>query len=182
MVFFFFSSRRRHTRWNCDWSSDVCSSDLGWGRRSPNEADLPVRCERPDEAVHPRPGGGGSERAHRVQARGTMKPKSFMHRRVRGGTPKGAWEPRRPGDKLALEAGQCLVELAEGERQCCHFISNRKVTSRCTSNFAISCARWCMPVICAPATASRRAANSRPCWAFIAQRWRTPTPSWNPKG
>src|SRR6267143_1435691 len=28
VVFFFFSSRRRHTRWNCDWSSDVCSSDL----------------------------------------------------------------------------------------------------------------------------------------------------------
>src|SRR6266481_3439776 len=25
---FFFSSRIRHTRWNCDWSSDVCSSDL----------------------------------------------------------------------------------------------------------------------------------------------------------
>src|SRR5689334_23950812 len=31
--FFFFSSRRRHTRWNCDWSSDVCSSDLS--KRSP---------------------------------------------------------------------------------------------------------------------------------------------------
>src|SRR5690625_7315134 len=27
--FFFFSSRRRHTRWPRDWSSDVCSSDLG---------------------------------------------------------------------------------------------------------------------------------------------------------
>src|SRR5690348_594261 len=26
---FFFSSRRRHTRWTGDWSSDVCSSDLG---------------------------------------------------------------------------------------------------------------------------------------------------------
>src|SRR5438876_10476436 len=25
---FFFSSRRRHTRWTGDWSSDVCSSDL----------------------------------------------------------------------------------------------------------------------------------------------------------
>src|SRR5688572_30882872 len=25
---FFFSSRRRHTRFHCDWSSDVCSSDL----------------------------------------------------------------------------------------------------------------------------------------------------------
>src|SRR4051812_49925048 len=39
-TFFFFSSRRRHTRLTCDWSSDVCSSDLprrlnrrrpGWG-------------------------------------------------------------------------------------------------------------------------------------------------------
>src|SRR5260370_29809866 len=29
---FFFSSRRRHTRFKCDWSSDVCSSDL-LGRR-----------------------------------------------------------------------------------------------------------------------------------------------------
>src|SRR5579863_10661121 len=27
-VCFFFSSRRRHTRWTGDWSSDVCSSDL----------------------------------------------------------------------------------------------------------------------------------------------------------
>src|SRR2546430_9840395 len=27
---FFFSSRRRHTRFDCDWSSDVCSSDLWW--------------------------------------------------------------------------------------------------------------------------------------------------------
>src|SRR5690606_40616114 len=27
---FFFSSRRRHTRFSRDWSSDVCSSDLAW--------------------------------------------------------------------------------------------------------------------------------------------------------
>src|SRR5688572_16252173 len=27
-MLFFFSSRRRHTRFDCDWSSDVCSSDL----------------------------------------------------------------------------------------------------------------------------------------------------------
>src|SRR5260370_31778339 len=37
--FFFFSSRRRHTRFKCDWSSDVCSSDL----RTP----LQVRADRP---------------------------------------------------------------------------------------------------------------------------------------
>src|SRR5207253_5610073 len=28
LLSFFFSSRRRHTRWPRDWSSDVCSSDL----------------------------------------------------------------------------------------------------------------------------------------------------------
>src|SRR5437763_6062506 len=28
LIFFFFSSRRRHTRYIGDWSSDVCSSDL----------------------------------------------------------------------------------------------------------------------------------------------------------
>src|SRR5260370_28873488 len=32
--FFFFSSRRRHTRFKCDWSSDVCSSDLNMGGKS----------------------------------------------------------------------------------------------------------------------------------------------------
>src|SRR5689334_24996392 len=31
----FFSSRRRHTSWNCDWSSDVCSSDLAALPRNP---------------------------------------------------------------------------------------------------------------------------------------------------
>src|SRR5436309_11454769 len=32
MLFFFFSSRRRHTRFSRDWSSDVCSSDLATRR------------------------------------------------------------------------------------------------------------------------------------------------------
>src|SRR5438309_6993197 len=39
---FFFSSRRRHTRWNCDWSSDVCSSDLKREDEHP-----PLRIELP---------------------------------------------------------------------------------------------------------------------------------------
>src|SRR5207245_3521596 len=34
-AFFFFSSRRRHTRCYRDWSSDVCSSDLCWGVEFP---------------------------------------------------------------------------------------------------------------------------------------------------
>src|SRR2546426_3498483 len=36
MYFFFFSSRRRHTRLQGDWSSDVCSSDLLDGRTKVN--------------------------------------------------------------------------------------------------------------------------------------------------
>src|SRR5688500_20264061 len=36
MIFcFFFSSRRRHTRLQGDWSSDVCSSDLRWTAAEP---------------------------------------------------------------------------------------------------------------------------------------------------
>src|SRR2546429_2550610 len=41
LIFFFFSSRRRHTRCSRDWSSDVCSSDLLRGSdldRSPPSA------------------------------------------------------------------------------------------------------------------------------------------------
>src|SRR6266487_5707782 len=37
---FFFSSRRRHTRWTGDWSSDVCSSDLIDTQRLPGQDTL----------------------------------------------------------------------------------------------------------------------------------------------
>src|SRR2546427_106644 len=40
-AFFFFSSRRRHTRFDCDWSSDVCSSDLS--PRRPRGGKCPIR-------------------------------------------------------------------------------------------------------------------------------------------
>src|SRR5438034_8709967 len=36
-MFFFFSSRRRHTRSLCDWSSDVCSSDLPPSASTPED-------------------------------------------------------------------------------------------------------------------------------------------------
>src|SRR2546427_8390695 len=46
LLFFFFSSRRRHTRFDCDWSSDVCSSDLlgqlpAWARLGERPAHNP---------------------------------------------------------------------------------------------------------------------------------------------
>src|SRR5438132_14086471 len=39
-ISFFFSSRRRHTRSLCDWSSDVCSSDLGPSHYTHRTPDL----------------------------------------------------------------------------------------------------------------------------------------------
>src|SRR5436190_23977137 len=39
---FFFSSRRRHTRSLCDWSSDVCSSDLASRSRSRERGELGI--------------------------------------------------------------------------------------------------------------------------------------------
>src|SRR5688572_32455209 len=38
---FFFSSRRRHTRFDCDWSSDVCSSDLSVAGADIKEEPVP---------------------------------------------------------------------------------------------------------------------------------------------
>src|SRR5712692_1433675 len=56
IYFFFFSRRRRHTRWNCDWSSDVCSSDLlDAPQRAPEEAFA-----APFPEVTRRPPGGRS--------------------------------------------------------------------------------------------------------------------------
>src|SRR6266850_6084857 len=44
--FFFFSSRRRHTRLQGDWSSDVCSSDLGGAPRRRGSADGSAQSSR----------------------------------------------------------------------------------------------------------------------------------------
>src|SRR5688572_32134580 len=53
--FFFFSSRRRHTRFDCDWSSDVCSSDLK--HRPPRAPGRPVS---PAPRAAATPGSGRS--------------------------------------------------------------------------------------------------------------------------
>src|SRR5947209_9560840 len=53
IFFFFFSSRRRHTRYWRDWSSDVCSSDLGFGQLlvASGEAAAGSEREGPDHAI-----------------------------------------------------------------------------------------------------------------------------------
>src|SRR2546427_4954947 len=48
---FFFSSRRRHTRFDCDWSSDVCSSDLAAPAPSPNSDTMTSVLDYQDRAT-----------------------------------------------------------------------------------------------------------------------------------
>src|SRR3989449_7683364 len=73
MVFFFFSSRRRHTRCSRDWSSDVCSSDHPAQREVPPRGREGGRVEQPVRATHEARGGEhrgphvpAVERVHRV--------------------------------------------------------------------------------------------------------------------
>src|SRR5207302_3287636 len=66
-IFFFFSSRRRHTRFSRDWSSDVCSSDLGQGLlpqpgRAGGEEEIisPQRTQRAQRNAENRVGRAGA--------------------------------------------------------------------------------------------------------------------------
>src|SRR5260221_13306207 len=53
-VFFFFSSRRRHTRSLCDWSSDVCSSDLEIAGPEPVQIEMAARGPKKYYELHRR--------------------------------------------------------------------------------------------------------------------------------
>src|SRR5207253_5030118 len=64
--FFFFSSRRRHTRWPRDWSSDVCSSDLKGKQVRDQIHSSDVLAAFAEFTKNPKPGevynlGGGRE-------------------------------------------------------------------------------------------------------------------------
>src|SRR4051812_49479349 len=68
--FFFFSSRRRHTRLTCDWSSDVCSSDLA------QRAQLLEPAARVDVLLHELFGGERSRRRGCDQHRDEADPRN----------------------------------------------------------------------------------------------------------
>src|SRR5690242_21380283 len=89
--FFFFSSRRRHTRLTCDWSSDVCSSDLPFfavAVRRDRASRVPADGFRPPE---PAPAGSGQDRR---AAAGGGAPARERHRRLGLRAPRGRRMPR----------------------------------------------------------------------------------------
>src|SRR5256885_4869680 len=85
--FFFFSSRRRHTRLQGDWSSDVCSSDLGWlfdVKNTVSPQVLLAQYLRRDGVLHVKEPAGDSElpSAHSQVAEGEH---GRIGRRIRPG-------------------------------------------------------------------------------------------------
>src|SRR5204863_4285380 len=91
ICFFFFSSRRRHTRSLRDWSSDVCSSDL---RRLCGAGDLRHR----DDVVH------GRFRIQEVEDRRRRKAAVEAHAEARGG--KGGPQQRQESAQQAQRAAR----------------------------------------------------------------------------
>src|SRR6476661_5493054 len=85
--FFFFSSRRRHTAFKCDWSSDVCSSDLPLpvvgvlvgGETADGKDDVGQRPRQRAGVGGGIPGGGG-----RAEPDGQVRP----HERVLAALPR----------------------------------------------------------------------------------------------
>src|SRR5438046_4686797 len=70
LSFFFFSSRRRHTRLVSDWSSDVCSSDLRPARARPARPRPPLRAQSVRVTARGRPS------AHRLCTDGAARGRS----------------------------------------------------------------------------------------------------------
>src|SRR2546430_14034725 len=95
---FFFSSRRRHTRFDCDWSSDVCSSDLPRGAGGGRAAGLVWLAGRLAAAVS-HGGAAGDARDPRDDAGGRPVPDASGHDPLAGRAAAAArgWRAARAG-------------------------------------------------------------------------------------
>src|SRR5437764_11564949 len=101
--YFFFSSRRRHTRYIGDWSSDVCSSDLpgaGGAGRPGGGAVLPGGFSGAAGEVEPRRPGGGLRAGGAGDAAGGGAAGRGLHR---GGARS---EERRVGKERRARGGR----------------------------------------------------------------------------
>src|SRR2546422_8557707 len=121
--FFFFSSRRRHTRCSRDWSSDVCSSDLDLSAieaRVPDELSVGQFALRKRLAKAVDQGGGplslSEDEPVRLRERGMVveqalrirSPSGPVRRPLRGRNPAGALAGS--GDDLQLDVPIVVLE------------------------------------------------------------------------
>src|SRR5205085_6462942 len=77
--FFFFSSRRRHTRFDCDWSSDVCSSDLAIAENEIEPALGGADVDRARRVTAVKHHGGAGDRARSAGHAGTEETGAATH-------------------------------------------------------------------------------------------------------
>src|SRR5258707_8031418 len=110
-VFFFFSSRRRHTRYWRDWSSDVCSSDLS---RSADTVQLPRQDYAP--LVVPR------KARHPVAGAGPYRPTWIRtgHRRGGRGQHPGDRKSGVEGKRVNLGGRRIIKKKKRGGREVGH--------------------------------------------------------------
>src|SRR5690606_40900769 len=108
---FFFSSRRRHTRFSRDWSSDVCSSDLA--QQLADDGAVAVR-------AHPQVGTGDAVRVHagvlqEDAAAGYVDGVVAGHVEAAGAVqPEPVADPFQEGGRLVGEAGGTKQQPGEG--------------------------------------------------------------------
>src|SRR6266508_1180312 len=98
---FFFSSRRRHTRWPRDWSSDVCLPILTVGSPDVGEAVDERAVGQHHDLVADRlrpPGVGGEDRVRRLPGRAVVRASCEPRRSAEGG-----------GVRVGLRRGQRVV-------------------------------------------------------------------------
>src|SRR5256886_16889853 len=118
---FLVSSRRRHTIFDCDWSSDVCSSDLhgiGVREEDPGRTDVHRSIRRGLFRVRGR--AGGRRRKEEEQGGAEEQRKSFEHGadrlRWRAPIPPDRQDPREPLTHTIIAYGRRLKEGVPGSR------------------------------------------------------------------
>src|SRR5690606_40606418 len=109
-LFFFFSSRRRHTRFSRDWSSDVCSSDLVEDLAVAPESESAQLSQRHGSAY----GGNARERVGDL-----LRRSSWNHNPSREQRGASTWEKRSEEHTSELQSRENLVcrRLLEKNKQ-----------------------------------------------------------------
>src|SRR5438132_7485030 len=106
LIVFFFSSRRRHTRSLCDWSSDVCSSDLEFASK--------MRKQHGFEMAEFSPGGGFAVAYTPEQS----APEPAVYAETITSTLRGSlWRYELAAPQLIREPGRARVGRAAVGRQ-----------------------------------------------------------------
>src|ERR671936_789674 len=102
LFIFFFSSRRRHTRLQGDWSSDVCSSDLG----------MTAQFGQPEINLGIIPGAGGTQRLTRTVGKYRANELILTGRRVKADGAKAIGRTIAEKPPVATRLATEAVDLA----------------------------------------------------------------------